>query len=542
MTQHRPNILFVLADDLGQGDVSCFNPEAQWETPYVDRVAAEGMRFTDSHATSALCTPSRYGALTGRYNWRSRLKSMVLTGDSETLIEHDRSTLPTMLQDQGYRTAVVGKWHLGLDWQLREGGDSYESFGVNPEEHPMPENRIGRDGNFDANRWHDVEGTDIDYSKPVQRGPNQMGFDYSFITAASLDQPPYVYIENGQPQGIPTVFGGDQYTLDRRTDAHQQQIQKGPMVEGYDVNQVAQDFQDKTLDVLDDFLAGDEPWFLYAPSHLVHGPIIPNKPWQGRSGISAYGDFVLQLDEYFGQMVAKIDDAGAAEDTIVIFTSDNGASGVAGLPSLRAEGHDPSNGWRGHKTDIWEGGHREPFVVRWPGRIEAGSTSHQMVTHADLYATVAELLDVEIPGNVAEDSVSGLSLWLGDEQPVRDHLVSHSGGGGFAIRRGDWKLEFTTTGDGMDAMYEVATGGEQTKYEAAQLYDLASDPAENNNVIDQHPQLVAELTELLAELISSGRSTPGPEQPNMRNNPDGEWPQIGWMPNAEEVVKNSRVR
>lgn len=241
MTAAHPNIVLVPADDLGQGDVSCFNPDAGWRTPHIDRLAAGGTRFTDSHATSALCTPSRYGLLTGRYNWRSRLKSSVLPGDSEALIEKERLTLPRFLQGLGYRTAVVGKWHLGLDWQLHD-GNRLDAFGLAADEHPEPEGRMGRGENFDPQFQYEIEGTDIDFSRPITFGPQEMGFEYSFITAASLDQPPYVYIENGQAQGIPDQWLDGPLQLDRRTDSQQQTIQAGPAVAGYDVHKVAGDF------------------------------------------------------------------------------------------------------------------------------------------------------------------------------------------------------------------------------------------------------------------------------------------------------------
>ena len=530
MTAHRPNILLVLADDLGRGDVSCFNSQALWQTPRLDQLGAQGMRFVDAHATSSLCTPSRYSMLTGRYNWRSRLKSSVLPGDSMSLVEKERLTLPKFLQDQGYRTAVVGKWHLGLDWQLTTGESQVqipeaESSYLTGSDQP----RMGRDDNFDAKYFPDVEGTDIDYSEPVTFGPKDLGFDYSFITAASLDQPPYVYIENHQPLGIPNQWGGDQRDLDRRSAAHQQQIQAGPMVPGYDITNVVPDFQERALATLDDLLAGDDPWFLYVPSHLVHGPIIPNEPWQGRSGVSAYGDFVLQFDDYVGQLVDRIDDAGAMEDTIVIVTSDNGASGVADLPWLREHGHDSSNGWRGHKSDIWEGGHREPLIIRWPKVIEADSVSSELVSHSDVFATVAEVLDTSLPETAAEDSVSSLEVWRGHNPSGRTDVVSHSGGGGFAIRRGDWKLALTTTGDGMDARADEAQGLGTTEYIPAQLYNLADDPGEQDNVVDENPEIVAELVEVLTDYICRGRSTPGTKQTNAPYSASGHWHQIEWM-------------
>ena len=493
-TPATPNLVFIFVDDLGQGDVSCFNESAAWHTENIDRLAAQGMRFVDNHATSALCTPSRYGLLTGRYNWRSRLKKSVLPGDASALIEKDRLTLPAMLKQCGYRTAAVGKWHLGMDWQLLPGGSDYVRYGTTAEELPAAAERFGRSGNFDPDFQQPGEGLDIDFGKPVTWGPNDLGFDYFFGTAASLDQPPYVYIENRLAQGAPDHVGGDQAVLDRATAAQQQGIQKGVMVSGYDVHQVAGDMQARVLDLLDDFAESDEPFFLYYPTHLVHGPIIPDEPWQGSSGAGPYGDFVLQLDAYVGQIMDKLDALGSAEDTIVIFTSDNGCSGVADVPHLRSLGHDPSNGFRGLKTDIWEGGHREPLVVRWAGQVEAGSVSTQTVCHSDIFRTMAEIVGYELPGDAGEDSVSNLPLWQGGEVAVRTDLVNHSGGGGFAIRRGDWKLEMVTTGDGFATMM----GQEQTSYVPAQLYNLAADPAEETNLIDEQPELVAELSEALA--------------------------------------------
>lgn len=530
-----PNLVLIFVDDLGQGDVSCFNDSAAWRTPQIDRLAAQGMRFADSHATSALCTPSRYGLLTGRYNWRSRLKKSVLPGDAGALLEKDRLTLPAMLKQCGYRTAAVGKWHLGMDWELLDQGSDYERFDVTAEQLPSGPTRFGRAGNFDPDYWEPGEGMDIDYRKPVRWGPNDVGFDYFYGTAASLDQPPYVYLENWMALGVPDRIGGDRTRLDRASAAHQQQIQRGPMVAGYDVHRVAGDMQAKVLELVDAFAADDEPFFLYYPTHLVHGPIIPDEPWRGASGAGPYGDFVLQLDAYVGQILDRLEQHGLSEDTIVIFTSDNGCSPVADVAHLTSLGHDPSNGFRGLKGDIWEGGHREPLIIRWPGHVPAGSVSTQLVSHSDIFRTMAEIIGFDVPEDAGEDSVSGLPLWRGDDAPVRGDLISHSGGGGLAIRRGDWKLEMVTTGDGFAAM----RGRQRTAYRPGQLYDLARDPEEQVNLIEDHPGLVAELSAVLAEHIRSGRSTPGPVQPNQRNAPDGAWPQIRWMPDADDVVSGT---
>ncbi|MFV8381538.1 sulfatase family protein [Corynebacterium hindlerae] len=530
-SQHSlPNIVLIFADDLGQGDVSCCNPNAQWRTPNMDQLAAEGMMFSDSHATSSLCTPSRYALLTGRYNWRSRLKRSVLPGDSMALIEQGRLTLAQLLKRHGYATAVVGKWHLGLDWQLKDGGNDFAAYNIDPKDYPEPAPRCGRDGYFTEAAKYILEGTDIDYSQRITFGPNEMGFDYSFITAASLDQPPYVYIENGQPLGIPTHIGGDVFELDRRSDSAPTLIQKGPMVEGYDINRVAEEFQEKTLHVLETMLAEEhrEPFFLFVPSHLVHGPLIPNKPWKGSTGMGDYADFVVQFDAYVGQIVSAIDASGKAEDTIIIVTSDNGASGIVGLERLREAGHDPSNGWRGHKSEIWEGGHREPFIVRWPSTIPAGTQSEHMVSHADVFATVADIIGAAIPDDAAEDSVSALPLWKGHDCSIRTELVTSSMGGGLSLYDGHYKLVFVSNADGQNALWEAAHGGDTIRYEPSQLFDLRKDPREQNNLFASEPQRARAMTERLKEIITRGRSTAGPARENAHLPEGFSWQQVAW--------------
>ena len=313
------------------------------------------------------------------------------------------------------------------------------------------------------------------------------------------------------------------------------------MVEDFDVTRLVQDFQDKALEVLHGMLEGDDPWFLYVPSHLVHGPIIPNEPWQGRSGLGPYGDFVLQFDDYVGQLVQAIDDAGQRENTIVIVTSDNGVSPVAGLPDLRAQGHDPSNGWRGAKADIWEGGHREPFIVRWPEVIDANTTSDHLISHSDVFATLSEALGEQLPETAAEDSVSQLPVWQGSDRAVRQDVVASSGGGGLAIRQGDWKLDCVTDGDGFQSLLAQPAGEEATRYQPAQLYNLADDPTETTNLLEEYPDKVAELAQLLAEYIRRGRSTPGAPQSNDAGTPTNRWMQIEWLDDADEVISQCRT-
>lgn len=533
----RPNVVLIFADDLAYGDLSVFNPGSKIRTVNLDRLAERGLRFTDSHATSALCTPSRYGLLTGRYNWRTKLKSFVLPGDAEALIEPDRKTIAHLLKGQGYHTAAVGKWHLGLNWSLLDYKD-YDAFQVHPDSLP-PENepRQGRGGNFDIkDLWPGIEGLDIDYDQPITLGPNQYGFDYFFGTSASLDQPPYVYIENDRVVEKPVLITGLPF-LDRTGDNMMRSWQIGPAAPEFSHIQVPDDMQEKVLELIDGFSREEDPFFLYYPMHLVHGPLLPNDEHKGKSGIGIYGDFVLQLDTYVGEIVAKLEELGIYDDTILVFTSDNGVSGVADIDDLHSKGHHPSYHFRGIKSEIWEGGHREPTIITYPGMIEPGSVSDEMICHSDLYRTLAEILEVDISDEEAEDSVSNLPLWQGGDGPVREDIVHSSGIGGFSIRRGFWKLNLVHDGGGMDMINVLQDDEPDDKFfEPTELYDLRDDVSETSNVIQDHPELVKELSAALAEHIRRGRSTEGADQPFARTRFDGTWPQISWIEDSEEIV------
>ncbi|SEJ29120.1 Arylsulfatase A [Bhargavaea ginsengi] len=530
MEQNKPNVVLILADDLGYGDVSSFNPDSKIKTSNIDALAGAGMRFMDSHATSALCTPSRYGLLTGRYNWRSRLKSFVCPGDSEPLIEKSRRTMAQMLKDQGYQTAAVGKWHLGLGWHLKDEYD-FDRFGLNADEFAVPETRMGRDGNFDPTiGLIDMEGLDIDYSKPIAHGPLQMGFDYFYGTPASLDQPPFVYIENDRVVEEPTEITGVP-GLDRIGASQQKAWQIGVKAPHFIHEEVPANMQNKVLELIEQFAEGDRPFFLYYPVHLVHGPILPLPEFEGKSGIGDYGDWVLQLDAYVGQITDKLKEKGLFGNTIFIFTSDNGASGVADFSSLIKQGHNPSHHFRGHKSDIWEGGHREPTIVSYPPMIKGGTSSNHMVSLSDLYRTLAELTGAEIGDNEAEDSVSNLTIWKGNEQSIRNDIVHSSGNGGFSIRKGHWKLNLVTDGGGMDLI------GPDISFMPSELFDLSRDVKELQNVIDQHPDIIESLMNDLKDYVKNGRSTPGGPQQNERNNPTGKWRQLEWMDGYGDYIE-----
>lgn len=469
-----PNIVLILADDLGYGDVKCLNPEGKIATPNLDRLAAGGMICTDAHSSSSVCTPTRYGILTGRYNWRSSLKSGVLGGFSRRLIEPGRLTVPALLKQKGYATACIGKWHLGMDWPLKDGGFATDY----------------------PDAWK------VDYTRPIQNGPTTVGFDYYFGISASLDMPPYVFIENDRATAVPTV--------------EKTWIRKGPAAAEFEALDVLPTLTRKAVSYLSDHATAAKagtPFFLYLPLNAPHTPILPTAEWQGKSGLNAYGDFVQQVDATVGQILRTLDEQGLAENTLLVFTSDNGCSPMAKIDEMVAKGHHPSYHFRGHKADIFDGGHRIPFLVRWPARIKAGATSDQLVCLTDLMATCAEVVGVKLPDNAGEDSVSLLPALLGQaDRPLREAVVHHSINGSFSIRQGRWKLELCPDSGG----WSVPRPGSPAarKLAPVQLYDLTSDPGETTNVQAQHPDVVQRLTGLLEKYAADGRSTPGVAQPN----------------------------
>ncbi len=496
----RPNILVVLCDDLGYGDVRCLNPHGKIATPNIDRLAREGMIFTDAHSSSAVCTPTRYGLMTGRYNWRSKLQSHVLGGLSPRLIEPGRMTVASLLKDHGYHTACVGKWHLGMDWVRLEGKPVTE-LGIEP----LNQNR------------------NVDYSQPIKNGPNSVGFDEYFGISASLDMVPYTYIENDRVTALPTEDREFAMMLGRKG----RNTRLGPTAPGFDAANVLPDLTKRAVSIIERRAADakqGKPFFLYLPFASPHTPVLPTADWQGKSGLNPYADFVMQQDACLGQLLDTLDHNGLTENTLVIFTSDNGCSPEAKFEELLAKGHNPSHLFRGHKADIYEGGHRVPFLVRWPGRIKPNSTTDQLVCLTDFMATAAEIVSDKLPANAAEDSVSFLPTLLGQtDKPSRQTLVSHSINGSFAIREGKWKLCFCPGSGGWSF---PKPGKDCEGLPPFQLFDLAADPSEKTNLATAHPEIVQQLGRLMRSYIELGRSTPGQSQ---NNTPSGNWPQIAWM-------------
>jgi arylsulfatase A-like enzyme len=452
-----PNILYILCDDLGYGDVHALNPErGKIPTPNFDRLASEGMCFTDAHSGSSVCTPTRYGIMTGRYSWRSKLQKGVLQTMSPPLIAKDRVTVASLLKQHGYTTAALGKWHLGLEY--------------------------GKDN----------------FADPITDGPLQHGFDSFFGIAASLDMPPYFYITNDRVSGKPTV--------------QKQWFRPGLAAQGFEAEDVLPDLSQHAADFLKSQKKG-QPFFLYLAFASPHTPIVPKAEWKGKSGLTEYADFVMQTDDAVGRVLKALDESGLASDTLVIFTSDNGFAPYAGAKELEAAGHFPSAEFRGYKNDIWEGGHRIPFIARWPGVVKPGTRNDALVCLTDLMATCAQIVGGKLPPNAGEDSFSIAPYLEGETNPTaRESVINHSGQGVFAIRTKRWKLEFCPGSGGWAAPRDPEAAAQGLP--PIQLYDMKGDVREQHNVESANPDVVRELRAMLQKQVDAGRCTAGPDQKN----------------------------
>jgi arylsulfatase A-like enzyme len=473
----RPNIIVILADDQGFGDLGANNPQSKIATPHLDALAKGGVRFTDGHTSSGVCTPTRYSLLTGRYHWRTRLQSGVLGGFSSPLIAKDRLTLAGLLKQQGYATGCFGKWHLGMSFPLVGGGyaDDGGDFSKNPK---------------DAGK--------IDFAGDIVGGPVEHGFDTFYGISASLDMPPFVWIKDRRMTEVPS--------------ATKTWLRTGPAGPKFEAVEVMPSVIDQTIAFIEGQQKADpaKPFFAYVPLNAPHTPIVPIKEFQGSSGISPYADFVKQVDHDVGRLLAALDKQGLTENTLVIFTSDNGCSTAANIPELQKAGHEPGYVYRGNKADLYEGGHRVPFLVRWPAKVKP-AVSAALIGQFDFLATFAEITGAPVPPGMGEDSVSFLPVLLGSKESVRQGIVSQSINGSFAIRDGQWKLLLSAGSAGWSS---PKPGPEEAGLPPVQLYDLSNDPGERNNLQAQFPERVAAMKAELEKLIARGRSTPGPDLAN----------------------------
>ena len=469
----KPNILVILADDLGYGDVHAYNPErGKIPTPHLDKLITEGMRFTDGHSSSGVCSPSRYALLTGRYHWRTRLQNGIVGVFGEPLIAPDRLTIAGLAKQHGYRTAAIGKWHLGWDWPIPEADRAlFRNF--KESDRSAPESTRAA--------WAKV------FAQKIPGGPTTRGFDRYFGTDVP-NWPPYCFIEDDRTIGTPSE------PLPAELFRNHLASLPGPALPGWKLEQILPTLVERACAFIGESARRPEPFLLYLPLTTPHTPLAVNEAWKGKSGLNnAAADLIMETDDAVGKVLAALEASGAAKDTLVLFTSDNGFAPYVGVKDLEKQGHFPSGPLREYKTSVHEGGHRVAFVARWPGQVAAGSTCHQLVHQADLMATLADILQAKLPADAGEDSFSFLPLLRGASEPTRRHAISCAAAGTPGLRLGDWKY--------------IAT-------QPAQLYDLGKDIGETRNLAAEQPERVAEMKALLEKLIADGRSTPGEPRKN----------------------------
>ncbi|MEM7660281.1 MAG: arylsulfatase [Bacteroidota bacterium] len=473
----KPNIIYVLADDLGYGDLSCYQAGGKISTPHLDRLASQGMLATNAHAPASICTPTRYGVLTGRYSWRSRMKQGVVWSYGPAILEPQRTTLPEFLQQAGYHTACIGKWHLGLDW-ARKG-----------EAAPTGQQLSGL-----YTKAEELSEEQVDLSQPITDGPPQHGFDYSFILPASLDIPPYTFVENNQLISPPTAHTPGN---DLNTGYTKAFWREGAMSPDFDFEAVLPTFIDRSISYVEKHAQSEQPFFLYLPLPAPHTPWLPVDSFVDHSQAGMYGDFVKMVDAEVGRLLSSLEESGQAGETLIIFTSDNGPYW---RPQHIAEtGHRAAGSLKGMKGDIWEGGHRVPFLASWPGHIPAGSRSDALMSLTDAFASIAAILEGVPPANEAGDSFNQWPQWVGDASaPERPNMVHHSSRNFFALRSGPWKYIPHAGSGGFtppeDSPVDSLSG---------QLYQLGQDLSEQQNLWGTELELQSQFQQALDSVIGN---------------------------------------
>lgn len=479
----KPNVIVILADDLGYGDVEPLNDRSKISTPAFTQLAKNGMTFVDAHSPSAVCTPTRYGLICGRYPWRSPMKRGVLGGYSKPLIEEDRQTVASMMKKAGYATCCVGKWHLGLGWQwAKEPAKDINNMGIAGGKPKL-----------------------VDYSKPLTYTPNNVGFDHSFIIPASLDMSPYVYIHNNRATKIPdSVIEAKKFPEFYR---------KGEIAEDFKIDEVLDKLTSEACKFISESAANDNPFFLYFPLSAPHKPVLPHSRFEEKTDLGPYGDFITQVDWTVGEVLRTLKDSGVLENTLLIVTSDNGSfmyrlegeetdhAVERTVHGYNPETHQANANWRGTKADIWEAGHRVPFFVHWPAKVKGGTRSDATVCHTDMLATFAEIVGVEFDRSSAEDSFSFVAA-LNGEKHDRKAVIHQSGSGHLAIRDGKWKLVLGSGSGGR----EKPRGKPFEK--PFHLYDLSSDPGETKNLFEAQPDVVNRLHNLFLEISHGDHPKP----------------------------------
>ena len=501
-----PNIVIILADDLGIGDVSGLNPEGKIPTPHIDSLIHNGLTFNNGHTTSAVCTPTRYSLLTGRYNWRSKRKSWVAGGFSQAEIEKGRATLASLLKKAGYNTAMVGKWHLGANWK-KLSPEEFKKFEIPPTPSKYQGKGKSSKAKTFASQWQ------IDYTKPFRGGPVDYGFDYYFGIIASADMPPYLYLRNDlvieQPTTIKAFF------------------RPGVASANFEAKDLLTKFSKEASAYIEEQANAKsrKPFFLYVPLTSPHTPIVPSKDWAGKSEIQTkYADFTMETDGVVGQILKTLKEQGLIENTLVIFTADNGCSPAANYRLHLSKKHNPSYIYRGHKTDLYEGGHRVPFIVQWPAQIKQNQQSNQLVSVVDFLATFAQITQQTLTDREGEDSISFLPILQGTppNKSSRKRAIYHSGRGKFAIQQNEWKLIVAPGSGGWTPLgkrYRFKKLPAPSKkfiasFPPMQLFNMKKDPGEYHNLLNQRPEVAKSLLDQLEADIKRGRTTHGERQLN----------------------------
>ena len=479
----RPNIVIIYADDMGYGDLGIQNPDSKIPTPHLDQLAREGMRFTDAHSSSGICSPSRFALLTGTYHWRRQ--HGIVQSFGPPFFKDTDYTLPQMLQKQGYRTACIGKWHLGWDWQFK-----------NP-----PSGRVEQWGRI--REFYQPE--DVDWSGPIQGGPLDRGFDYYFGDG-TINFPPYAWVENETILEIPTAIV-DPNDIRHETKEGNWEFRPGPKLEDWNPYEVLPTLTKRAVEWVHEQEA-DQPFFLYFPLPSPHAPIIPNDEFIGTSEAGGYGDFMVQTDWVAGQVLQALEDKGLSDNTLVIFSSDNGPEAYAWK---RAElyGHFSMGHLRGLKRDVWEGGHNVPFIMKWPGRVPAGSVSDEVISQVDIMATIAAITGAELPDEAAPDSYNFLPVAEGASLlvPLREATVHNTNADIWGLRQGQWLYLDGPTGGlrKMPPSFMALRGYEEFDTDVL-LFDLESDPEQRHNLREQYPERVVAMAALLQQYREQGYS------------------------------------
>jgi arylsulfatase A len=481
VSQSKPNIIVILSDDVGWGDISCNQPSNKFKTPDVDQLAREGMRFTNAHAPHAVCTPTRYSVLTGRYCWRTFLREGVFPGYAKPLIPPTRMTLASLCKQQGYATGAFGKWHIGMGWQPVEGDPGDFHFGSQIHAASQAVADISQRVNHFA---------------PIQGGPTDIGFDTFFGTPSNRNKIP-VFVRDNRVVGSPV--------------RDKTGLMRDPEMRGDTVDDL---YVDEAIALMGQAVAEKKPFFVYLPINAAHGAVEVPKEFQGKSGVSSRSDKLLWVNKSVRRINESLSALGQTENTIVIFTSDNGPVWARGA-DLK-QGHDASGPYRGFKTDAWDGGTRIPFIVRWPGRIKPGTTSDSLLSLTDIMATLSAVFENPLPDWAGEDSFNQLPIFLGDSNATgRESMITQSYTGILSIRQDKWKLILDTKGSGGFYRYSPEVQRHQTMSpwrpdmsDSGQLYDIKNDPYETTDLFAKYPELVNKLKNQLRSSINSGRTRP----------------------------------